>query len=217
MERGLLIAGRSGTLFANIVQGALDRRGRVVATREPEVEPEVPEGLGENLSYVPWSPRSLFSARTLVLTAMDRLDTVDDVIVLMTPEGVHSPFHQTESALIEKRIDDTVKGYLFLVKEGLAHLMRAGGGRLVFVLSDGGAEVLPPVDAVVQGGLVRLVDSLFTYYADEAVEVHGLHASGADDSEAAAWVFDALDSRAGKTAGRWVRFGQRTGIFGGRR
>ncbi|GEM_PF-1308621 len=219
MENGVLIAGKTTPFLADLIQEGLKRSYSVIASRDPanadSAAPGEPgEEPGEHLLYLPWKRRSLISARSLLLQAGLACEGTPGIIVAASPEGVHSPFHQTGSALIEERIDESLKGYLFLLKESLAYLLQNGGGMLTFVLFDGGAEVMAPVDAAIRGALTGLVQSLFEFYEAEPVDIRALHATDADSQAMAGWVFDSVSDRSSRLGGRWVRYGQRSGLFG---
>lgn len=216
MNGAVLITGKQSGFTDDLVQEALNRTRHVFATHDPaDTPPEVPDSFGDSLRYVSWSRRSLLSARS-VLLEVDR-ETRDGapegqlrhVIVVASPEGLNQPFHETESAEIEARVDGAVKGYLFILKEAIAHLMRAGGGSCSVVWYDGGAEVMPPVDAAIAGAVQGLMRSLVSFYQDEQVVLRGFQASENDSRAVARWVLEQLLDRADKTGGRLNKFGQK--------
>ena len=214
MDGAILITGKTSSFFDDLVQEALGHGGRVIATRDPsDEEPVIPDTIGDALRYVPWSRRSLLSARSMLLETDRIAGHVDHAVVVCSPEGVNSSLHQTESALIEERVDAAVKGYLFLFKELIAYMIRRGGGDVTVVQYDGGAEIMPPLDATVMGAVQHLTKSLFAFYESEPVVGRGLQASESDGRAVARWVWESAFDKGAKSAGRWQRYGRRTGLF----
>lgn len=214
MNTPLLVTGKQGEFSADLVQEALNRSYLVLATHDSETgAPEVPDGIGDQLSYIPWSRRSLLSARSVVLKLDEQEDGVGHAIVVCSPEGINTPLHKTESALLEERIDATYKGYLFLLKELLSYFIRRGAGDLTLVLYDGGAEVMPPFDATFMAAMEGLAQSLFLFYESEPVVIRALRASDSETRSVAQWVLDSVFERGNKTAGRLSKYGQRGSLF----
>jgi hypothetical protein len=218
MNDALLITGKQSGFTDDLVQEALNRKLRVVATHDSaDTPPEIPDTFGDSLSYVPWSRRSLISARSVMLAVDREYEGIDRAILVCGPEGVHDPIHQTESAVIEERIDVSIKGYLFAAKEIIAHYARRGRGELSVVWYDGGSELLPPIDASIAGAVQSLVRSLIAFYDGDPVGMRGLYASDSDRRAVSRWVLEQIFDRAEKSAGRWLKYGQKMGILPFRR
>ena len=214
MNTPLLVTGKQGEFSADLVQEALNRSFRVLATHDSDSgSPEVPDGIGEQLSYTPWNRRSLLSARSVVLEMGGFDDVVQHALVVCSPEGINTPFHKTESALLEERIDSAYKGYLFLLKELISYFSRIGAGELTVIIYDGGAEVMPPFDATLMAAMQGLVKSLFLFYESEPVEIRALQASDSDSRGVAQWVLESVFDRGAKTVGRLTKYGQRGSLF----
>lgn len=214
MQEPVLITGKQSAFKDDLVQEALNRHLQVFATSDAEDElPEVPDSVGSGLCYVPWSRRSLLSARSMLLSVDRDSQGFSRAILVCAPEGVNTPLHQTESALIEQTVDAALKGYLFVLKELLAYFVRRGEGDLTVVWYDGGADVLPPFDAALASAMQGLVRSLLTFYEEEPVVLRGLHGSESDARAVARWVVEQILDRPGKSGGRWQKYGQRSGIL----
>lgn len=213
MEETILITGKYSAISDDLVQDSLNRGARVFATHDgAEEKPEVPDTIGDALSYVVWSRRSLLSARSMILTVDRESQGFRRVVVVCSPEGVHSPLHETPSALIEERIDLSLKGYLFVIKEISAYLLKNGGGELSILWYDGGADILAPLDAAIVGALRELTRSLFAFYEGESLVIRGFEASDGESRAVAHWVLDSTFEGSPKTAGRWAKYG-RTGLL----
>ena len=222
MSGAVLITGKQSGFTDDLVQEALNRKTRVIATHDPsDTAPEVPDTVGDRLTYIPWTRRSLLSARSVMLasesTAEEHATPLDDVLVVCSPEGINTSLHETGSAEIEARVDAALKGYLFIIKEAIAALMRRGSGRLSIVWYDGGSEYMPPVDATIAGGAQGLMRSLLAFYEGEAVEIRGFHASDSERRAVARWVLEQIMDRPEKSAGRLQKYGQKMGILPFRR
>jgi hypothetical protein len=218
MNGALLITGKQSGFTDDLVQEALNRTLHVLATHDPaDTPPEVPDTFGDHLRYTPWTRRSLISARSVLLSAEREHGPLRHAVVICSPEGINSPLHETESALIEERIDYSIKGYLFIIKEVIAQLARNGGGECTIVWYDGGAEIMAPIDAAIAGAVQGLVRSLLAFYEGETTAIRGLVASDSDSRAVARWVLEQALDRADKTVGRLQKYGQKMGILPFRR
>lgn len=218
MDGALLVTGKYGPVSEEIVREMLNHGARVFATYDPETEqPQIPDGVDTKLTWLPWSRRSILSARSVLLGLEIERAVPERVIIVAAPEGVHSSLHETGAAAIESTVDTAVKGYLFVAKEILAAFNRIGAGDLTVLWYDGGAEVMPPIDATIAGSVRGLVTSLFTFYNEERIVVRGLEASESDPRLVARWVRETIVDRGPRSAGRWSRYGHRGGIIPFRR
>ncbi|POR02030.1 hypothetical protein AU468_07190 [Alkalispirochaeta sphaeroplastigenens] len=214
MQEPVLITGKQSAFTDDMIQEFLNRQHQVFATADSADEhPQVPDSVGSGLHYLPWSRRSLLSARSVMLALDGETRDMSRAVVVCAPEGIHTPLHQTESALIEQGVDAALKGYLFILKEVLGYFLRRGSGDITVVWYDGGAEVLPPFDATLCGAVQGLVRSLFAFYEGEAVTIRGLQASESDSRAVARWVAEQIIDKAEKSSGRWQKYGQRSGLL----
>lgn len=211
MNGVVLITGKQSGFTDDLVQEALNRKRRVFATHDADdTPPEVPDTTGDNLTYVPWSRRSLLSARSALLTVSREADeAIDHVICVCSPEGVTRTLHEIESAEIEVLVDNAVKGYLFIVKEAIAALLRQGAGSCSLVWYDGGADLMPPLDAAVAGAMQALMQSLLLFYQNEPIGIRGFLASDSDSRGVAQWVVEHALDRTQKSDGRMLKYGQK--------
>lgn len=214
MQEPLLITGKQSAFKDDLVQEVLNRNLQVFATSDAEDElPEVPDSVGSGLCYVPWSRRSLLSARSMLLSVDRDSQGFFRAILVCAPEGINTPLHQIESALIERSVDEALKGYLFVLKELLSYFVRRGEGDLTVIWYDGGADVLPPFDAAIAAAIQGLVRSLVTFYEEEPVVIRGLYASESDSRAVARWAAEQILDKTAKSAGRTQKYGQRSGLL----
>lgn len=215
MERTLLITGRQSPLTDDLVQEALARSFTVLATFDPAgEEPQVPDGLGDDLTYLEWNRRSPISARSVVLAAENKAERLEELFLVYAPEAVDTPFHETQASAIEEATDRSVKGYLFLLRELLGRSLRNGGGGVNVVVQDRGSEVVPPLEAAVSGAFLSAVRSIMTFYAEEPIRIRGFHSTGVKEGrEFARYILDTIRDRPEKSTGRWNKYGGRGSLF----
>ncbi|MCL2319650.1 MAG: hypothetical protein FWC45_06160 [Treponema sp.] len=144
MTRGILIAGNESSLLAAAAAEAAKRVESfgcaVISNRFP-----LPEGGGGQAraetagGAVPlsWNPASPISARTLIVAAENRLQRIDNAIVVCSPPAVIKP---AAAALapeeIEILVNDHIRGWFFLIRELVLYFRRISGGSLSLVVSD---------------------------------------------------------------------------------
>ncbi|MFW5796067.1 MAG: hypothetical protein ACOCV0_02600 [Alkalispirochaeta sp.] len=218
MEHAVLIAGKQSPFTDDLIQETLRRGDRVFASYDDsDTPPEVPDTFGESLRYIPWNRRSLISSRSLILTIDQEPVVPERVIVVCAPEGVNAPLHEVEAVTIEEKIDTSVKGYLFAIREIAAYFIRRRGGDLTILWYDPGVDLLPPVDAAIAGAVQGFAQSMLGYYENEPFKIRGLSASNAESRAVATWVLEQIYDRTEKSAGRWQKYGQKMGILPFRR
>ena len=104
MEQAVLITGKQSSFTDDLIQEALRRSGRVFASYdETDTAPEVPDTFGDSLRYIPWTRRSLISARTMMLAIEADGAIPGRTIVVCAPEGVNTSLHETAAATVEER------------------------------------------------------------------------------------------------------------------
>lgn len=218
MEQSVLITGKQSTFTDDLIQESTKRVSRVFASYDQtDTPPEVPDTFGETLNYIPWTRRSLISARSLILS-IDQSDLVPSrAIVVCAPEGLNSSLHETEPVKIEEAIDSAVKGYLFVIRELVSYFVKRNGGDLTIIWYDPGVEVFPPVDAAIAGAVQHLTQSMLTFYENEPIAIRVLSASDADSRSVARWALEQIYDREEKSAGRTQKYGQRMGLLPFRR
>lgn len=214
MDRTLLITGRQSPLTDDLVQEALSRSFRVFATYDPGVgEPEIPDGFGDDLTYIEWNRRSPISARSVLLAVENSVEAVEEVFVLYQNEPSGVPFNETQASRIEEVIDGSIKGYLFLLREILAHGVRRGGVRVNLVVQEPSAELVPPLEAATSGAFMSAARALMALYEEESIRFRGFHSSGKEPKEFARFVLDTIRDKGEKSLGRWNKPGGRGNLF----
>ena len=166
MTRGILIAGDRSSLFSALCTEAAkrveqyavafiprDQTQEALQTR-PATSLHSQETIRSNKAIHPsdalhvneaganrqlvleWNPPSPVSAKTLVLSALNKMDHIDDAILVCVPPAYRKAPEDFSAAEIDSLIDCTIKGWFFLVRELTAAFRARKGGTLSLVLPE---------------------------------------------------------------------------------
>jgi hypothetical protein len=166
-----------------------------------------------------WNPGSPVSARTLILAAENRLERIDDAILVCAPPSLRKHPTALTSTEVEIMVNDHIKGWFFLVKELSAVFKVKKAGSLALVLSEFGAkrgflaenaENGPDlVGATVISAFRAFTQSLLDCAADEPFQVMGFTAPDVSDNAAfAAFIFKTIEEGNKRNNGKLHRFGK---------
>jgi hypothetical protein len=230
MTRGILIAGNESSLFSAAAAEAVKRvesfasviiPNRFSQHEEGGVLPPRTETAGGAIP-LSWNPSSPISARTLVLAAENRLEQINDAIVICSPPAVFKSAETLSPEEIEILVNDHIKGWFFLIRELILYFRRRGPGSLSLVAPEiapgGGRNVLgrnarsKNVQADLLGpsalaSFRAFAQSIIASQTNEPFQTIGFTATEAGDEEDfAAWFFKIIDEGAGKNSGRWCRY-----------
>ncbi|MDR0876468.1 MAG: hypothetical protein LBN21_00325 [Treponema sp.] len=222
MTRGILIAGNESTLSAAIEAEAARRvehfayapvPNRFASAGTFSAEGGIPK---EGLARLPfsWNPGSPISARTLMIAAENRLEHIDEAILVCAPPPVRRPAADLSAADIEIMLNDQIKGWFFLVKE-LALAFRAKkSGTLALVFSDigsgGGKDDAPDLlGAAAFASFRAFAQGLLSAAFNEPYLTLGFSSSSAgDEADFASFIFKILDEGSRKNNGKWHKYGK---------
>jgi len=146
-----------------------------------------------------WNPGSPISARTLVLAAENRLERIDEAILICSPPSVRCSAAELPLADVEILINDHIKGWFFLIKELAAVFESRRRGTLALVYSDIGsgggkddaADLLGPSSLASFRALTR---GLLSAAPETPYVTMGFSGSDAgDEAGFASFVFKCLD------------------------
>jgi NAD(P)-dependent dehydrogenase (short-subunit alcohol dehydrogenase family) len=190
----------------------------------PEIKTEPPRpaeesGEPDNPALVlQWNPGSPIAARTLILSAENRLERIDNAILVCAPPAFRKPAAELPPADIDIMINDHVKGWFFLVRELAAVFRTRHSGALALALSDlnvssanGDAPDLlgPPVAAAFRA----FTQSLLSYAGNEPYLTMGFSSTElGEESDFAAFIFKLIDEGNRRNNGKWHKHG-RLGFF----
>lgn len=185
---------------------------------EPVRERPQPAEGGKARISLDWNPGSPISARTLVLAAENRLDRIDEAILVCTPVPVRRTVEHLASADIDIVVNDHIKSWFFLVKELTAAFTARSAGTLALVLSDAGAgnakgdapDLLGPS---VGASFRAFVQELLSAAPLKPYQTLAFSSETGEDTEFAAYIFKTIEENSRKNMGRWHKYG-RLGLFG---
>jgi NAD(P)-dependent dehydrogenase (short-subunit alcohol dehydrogenase family) len=214
----LQAAGRKRETPSNFRFGASPRK----ETGTPgKTEPPRPEGEGESddpALALQWNPGSPIAARTLILSAENRLERIDNAILVCTPPAFRKPAAELPPADIDIMINDHIKGWFFLVRE-LAALFRARkSGALAMALSDlnvgnAGEDAPDLLGPPVAAAFRAFTQSLLSYAGNEPYLTMGFSSAELGEENAfAAFIFKLIDEGNRRNNGKWHKHG-RVGFF----
>ena len=210
MEKACLVTGKSGPLLVEIVQLAAARQRQILVTRSGRLDPGQHDN--DSTSSISWNRRSALSARSVLLHTKNRFGRLDEAIVIFAPVQDAVTFHESSIVGIEDRIDAEVKGYLYILREIFALLVKQGAGRVALVLQQPPAELQSPLVATSVGSFAALAESLDRYYRNEPVTILRFQTNGDDVPGYAEFILDRLDAvndrRRGpqRGRGRWIPY-----------
>jgi hypothetical protein len=217
MTRGILIAGIESHLSAAIAAEAAKRVERYAAAFIPnrlsETVRDGPPAHIESSSLIPitWNPGSPISARTLVLAAQNRLEHIDDAILVCTPPAVRKQVDELTPGEIETIVNDHIKGWFFLTKELSVAFKTRNSGPLALALSERSVEgdLLGPS---VSASFRAFAQGLLATAGGKAYSTMAFSCDTEDNAEFAAFSFRIIEEGGRKTVGKWHKYGKK-GFF----
>ena len=215
-----MIAGNESSMF----RAAAAEAGKRVQSFGSVLIPNrisLPEGAGiqplkpdssTNAIPLSWNPASPISARALLIAAENRLQKINDAILVCSPPAVFKTAETLMPEEIEILANDHIKGWFFLVRELALYFRRSGDGSLSFIVpkaAPGGvkssqADLLGPSAA---SSFRSFAQGILDTSANQPFHVMGFtgYEAGAED-EFASWFFKIVDEGSGKNSGRWHQY-----------
>jgi len=224
MTRGILIAGNESALTSAIEVEAARRVERYALALLPDrlsgdnakigLQNQFSTGTAGKRIPLDWNPGSPISARALALAAENRLEQVNEAILVCDPPSVRCAAADLSLANVEILVNDYIKGWFFLVKE-LATLFRAHGGGVVALVypetvgtgdKDNASDLLGSTALAAFRSLARglLAAALGEPYL--TLGFSGVEAG--DDAGFAAFVFKQLDEGNRRSNGKIHKYGK---------
>jgi hypothetical protein len=161
-----------------------------------------------------WNPGSPISARTLVLAAVNRLEHVDEAILICAPPSIRRAAADLPLADIEILVNDHIKGWFFLVKELAAAFRERRSGTLALVYADIGssggkddaADLLGPSSLASFRAFAR---SLLASAFNEPYLIMGFAGSDpGDEAGFASFILKYLDEGNRRSSGKLHKYGK---------
>jgi hypothetical protein len=215
MTRGILIAGNESALFAAIKAETAKRVERfataVIPNRVSDPGQDKTTAPGEAQIPLLWNPGSPVSARTLIIAAENRLEHINEAILVCAPPSVRKRPGELASADIETMINDHIKGWFFLVKELTAIFKVRKTGTLALVCSEidagGGKDDTPDLlGPSVLASFRAFAQGLLAGSQDEPFQIMGFSGSAGDAF--AAFIFKVMEEGGRRNSGKMHRFGK---------
>ena len=161
-----------------------------------------------------WNPGSPISARALVLAAENRLEHIDEAILVCEPPSARCAAADLSSADIEVLVNDHVKGWFFLVKELAAVFRAQGKGTLVLVYPETGgtggkddaADFLGAAALAVFRSLTRGI--LDTVLSEPYLAMGFSGTDTGDEAGFAAYIFKQLEEGSRRSNGKLYKYGK---------
>jgi len=219
MTRGIFIAGNESALSRAIETEVLKRVERFTIALIPNRFSGTSKNsaaASEKRIALDWNPSSPISARTLVLAAENRMEHIDEAILICSPPSIRSSAAELPLADIEIMINDHIKGWFFLVKELAAIFSSRQSGTLALVYSDisgsavhnkdDAADILGPSSLA---SFSALTSGLLTAAHREQYITTGFSSSDAGNESAfAAFIFKYMDEINKRSKGKLYKFGK---------
>jgi hypothetical protein len=159
-----------------------------------------------------WNPGSPISARTLIIAAENRLEYINEAILVCDPPSVRCAAADLGMANVEVLVNDHIKSWFFLVKELTTYFRARGEGYLALVFpettasKDDTADLLGPAALAAFRSFTRglLVSALSEPYFTLAFS----GADTGDEAGFAAFIFKQLDEENRRSNGKLYKYGK---------
>ena len=215
MTRSIFLAGNESALSRAIEAETINKVEQFAAALIPNrlsgaknVPLEMPQRIP-----LDWNPSSPISARTLVLAAENRLEHIDEAILICSPPSIRCSASSLPFSDVEIMINDYIKGWFFLVKELAAIFSSRQRGTLALVFpdipgqgKDDAADVLGPSALA---SFRALTQGLLAAAHTEPYITVGFSTSDAGNEAAfASFLYKSLDELTIRSKGKMFKFGK---------
>ena len=223
MNRGIFIAGNESAIYKAIENETSNRVEQYAAALIPNrlsareahdsAQKNVPPEMKQRLS-LDWNPSSPISARTLVIAAGNRLERIDEAILICSPPSIRSAASELPLSDVEILFNDHVKGWFFLIKELTSLFSARKQGTLALVYpdinigssKDDTADVLGPSALA---SFRALTQGLLSVAHNEPYVTAGFSTTDAGNEAAfASFIFKNIDDVSKRTNGKLHKFGK---------
>jgi len=217
MTRGIFIAGNESALCRAIEAEAINRVEQYAAAFIPNrfSNNSIDSGFNsEKRLSIDWNPSSPISARALVLAAENRLEHIDEAILVCAPPGLRGSPSTLAFSSVEMMINDHVKGWFFLVKELASVFKNRGRGTLALVYPDINTPVGKdePADLLGPAALASfrsLTHGLLAAAQNEPYFTVGfLTTDAGNETSFASYIFKSIDDLPKRSNGKLFKFGK---------
>jgi hypothetical protein len=174
--------------------------------------PSVALGSSDRLA---WNPSSPISARTLILAAGNRLERIDDAVLVCSPPAVCCPPEKLVLREIEAMVNDHIIGWFYLVKELAAKFRSQRSGTLSLIVADpspagkGKDSLVDLLGPAAAASFRAFAQSLLSAAFNEPFYTFGFSSSEqSGDPEFCSFLFKIIDERNKRDNGKWHKHGK---------
>jgi hypothetical protein len=219
MTRGIFIIGNDAPLTSALMAEAAKRVERfasvVIPNRISGPGLDMPGFSLSSADRLTWNPSSPISARTLILAAENRLERIDDAILVCSPPAVCCPPEKLVLREIETMVNDHIVGWFYLVKELTAKFHSQQSGALSLIVSESsptGKGKDSPVDLLgtaAASSFRSFAQSLLSASFNEPFYTFGFSSTEqSGDPEFCSFLFKIIDERNKRDNGKWHKHGK---------
>jgi hypothetical protein len=216
MTRGIFIAGNESILSRAIENEAVSRVEKYAAALIPNrlsgaSSKNLPPVNDKRLS-LDWNPSNPISARTMTLAAENRLEQIDEAILICSPPSIRGCVAELPLSDVEIIVNDHIKGWFFLVKELAAVFKNRKRGTLALVYPDikmnnEKEEAADILGSSVLASFIALVKSLLSSAYNEPYITLGFSCSVAGNEAAfAKYLFKKIDTASNRSSGKFYKY-----------
>ncbi|MCL2759354.1 MAG: hypothetical protein FWD22_04005 [Treponema sp.] len=216
MTRGIFLAGNESALSRAIEAEAVNRVEQFAAAYIPNRLSGAKSSSQENDKRLSldWNPSSPISARTLVLAAENRLEHIDEAILICSPPCIRSRAADIPFSDVEIMLNDHIKGWFFLVKELSSVFCSRGRGTLALVYPDMGSGSVKDEAADLLGPSALASFRAFSHgllaaaHAEPYITVGFSTSDTGNEAAFAAFMFKTIDELTKRSNGKQHKFGK---------
>ncbi|MCL2265046.1 MAG: hypothetical protein FWC22_03290 [Treponema sp.] len=217
MNRGIFIAGNESAISRAVENETGSRVEQYSAALIPNRLSSAPKNSPQEMKKrlaLEWNPSSPISARTLLIAAENRIEHIDNAILICSPPSIRSSASELPLPDVEIFFNDQVKGWFFLIKEITALFSSRKQGTLALVYpdinthssKDEAADVLGPSALA---SFRALTQGLLAAAHNEPYVTAGFSTSDAGNEAAfAAFIYKNIDEITKRTNGKLHKFGK---------
>jgi len=218
MVRGILIAGDDSAITRAVEIETAKRAQRyaaaVIQNRLSNTAPKAAPNTKDARVEIEWNPPSPISARTLVLSACNSLENIDEAILVCSPPSLRCQASDLQFASVDILINDHIRGWFYLVKELATVFTERKRGVLSLVYSDSAAGSARDDAANLLGPCAlasfrELTGGLLASAVNDPYFTIGFSNSDTGNEAAfAAFIYKHVDEASKRTSGKLHKFGK---------
>jgi hypothetical protein len=208
MARTVIVTGSSKELVHGLVRGHLLENNTII-TNIP-FNNDNSDVLNAEVNF-----RSPLSVRSMVLKGLNAYGELHEALITFSFGSETRVIHDLPLTDIEKRVDQDIKGKLFLLKELITYFWKKQRGSIAVILHTTGTSALLPLDAAVYGSIRELTESLFTQYKNEPLSINGYESFSPNTDDFASFILKTQKEKGEKSKGKWFRHGAGGGFLSG--